>query len=1202
MVKYVIKEGYTNFMKKIIGIIVTVSMLTSLFVPVRAARASVLSLYDGKGEVSVISDPTGSEKGNVFFLDGFETNRGNDKEKGVNPYIEIPESCLYNEADGKYTMKEEWSVAFDWYGMSQGFRYAFYTGTDDISSNGMTGIYFFPDSGSSAVAEGLVNNEKKFTQSGEYVSIKKQWHSFRIEWKNNTLTVQKDGEDYITAQSGEYAYALERKPIIRLGYTPYATDPGAYAYVDNIVVKNGETELINDTADGMYTEIGDAPKDPDPISVYTNISDGSETQKLIDNRPNIQRRMENLDRGLVAVSADAYGFVSWRWLGTESLETKYNLYKNGEKIAEQLNVTNYVDYDAEEGDTYTVAPVTNGIEGEKCREAQLLAENCLRIPIDAPEGGTVTFADGREEEFWYNANDASAADLDGDGELEIILKWDPTNSRDSAHSGPTGNTVFDAYKLSGEKLWRINLGHNVRSGAHDTQFLCADFNNDGKAEVAMRTSDGTVAGDGKVIGSAKKDWRDANGKNLSGPLFVTVFDGMTGAEIDTVDFYPQTTGKKNGVEWDVNSWGDNWGNRSERYNACVFYEDGKTPAMCFGRGYYDKTVLTAYSMKDNKIVTDWIFDTDMIKDRDEARRYTGKGNHSMSAADVDYDGKDELISGSLTLDDDGSVLNALDGAQHGDAQHTGDLIPERPGLEIFSVHEWGAYGHQMKDARTGEVIWSSPKGALDVGRGGSDDIDPTHAGAESWSSMGMLIAADGTLITDNYSIPANSFAWWDGDLGREVQDGVNISKYNPYTYCVENIFTASECHSNNAAKSNPTLTADILGDWREEAVYPLMDNSALCIFTTTIPTSYRIPTLMSDGVYRNDVASQNVGYNQPTHVGYTLSYDTVSIPVPQIYTVDAEGNELRNPDLYCRNWDINDLYGGSTAELALNEPKALVGGAPYYIDGSDNTTAPYLKNDRTMVPMRFIAEAFGAYVTWDGDTRQVRIQNVGTDITLTVDSADYSLNGVQKTTDAAPEITNDRTFVPIRLIAEAMNKEVDWKTNGVIVISDKEVVSDEEKILDTIKRVKALQPKSDTAYVNGEKMVSTQSLPISVYASEGDGEAACDLNYDTAWKSGGKGIIMMHTDKYPISAVIVKFADGQKHDIRISTRYDITDEDKADITNRDGWLEQVKTTTDGSTNAITYIFPVPKYTNSIKLELLDDVPCQITELAAIGVQ
>ncbi|MGM9936213.1 MAG: stalk domain-containing protein [Candidatus Ornithomonoglobus sp.] len=1189
--------------KKLISLTAAASMLSGMAaaLPASAEDSSPMSIYGGSGGIEVISDPTGADKGNIFYLNGFDTNRGNDIVKGRNPYIDIPSSYLYDYENGKYTMKDEWTVAFDWYGMSQGFRYAFYTGTTDRFGNGITGIYFFPDSGASSVTEGLVNDEKKFTKDGEYASIKKEWHNFKLEWKNNTMTVYKDGAVYIETEGGGYAYSDVKEPITRIGYTPYQTDPGAFAYVDNIVITALGEELLKDTADAEYAEIGDVPPEPEQLTVYKDISDGSETQRLIDSRPDVQRRMENLDRGLVAASTEAYGFISWRWLGTESADTMYNLYKNGEKLnAEPLNTTNYIDCDASAGDKYSVAPVINGEEGIRCDEAALLNNDYIGIKLDVPKGGTVILPDGQEQTYSYNANDCSAADLDGDGEFEIILKWDPTNSRDSSHLGATGSTIFDAYKLDGTKLWRIDLGINVRSGAHDTQFLCADFNNDGKGEVAMRTADGTVAGDGTVIGDGTKDWRDINGKNLSGPLYLTLFDGETGAVIDTTDYYPQSVGERNGVKWDINSWGDNWGNRSERYNACVFYEDGKTPSMMFARGYYAKTVLAAYSVRDNKIVNDWIFDTDFL-DADEAKKYIGKGNHSLCVADVDYDGKDEIIFGSETFDDNGTPLYTDNELYHGDAQHMGDLVPDRPGLEIFTVHEGGTYGHEMKDARTGEILWSSPKTALDVGRGGCDDIDPTHAGAESWSSIGLLIAADGELITDNYSIPANFLAWWDGDTGREVLDGINISKYNPYTYKVEDIFSATECHSNNAAKSNPSLAADIIGDWREEVVYPTLDNSELRIYTTTIPTGYRIPTLMSDNQYRNSAAVQNVGYNQPTHVDYCLGYDTKSIPVPQIYVVDEDGNEIRNPDLAKKEWNISDLYTGAVVELAIGYPKALIDGAPYYIDG-DNTLAPYIDNDRTMVPIRFISEAFGAYVTWDEQTRAVKIQSPDADIIMTIGSEDYTVNGAAKTMDAAPEIKSDRTFIPLRMAAEALNKKVEWNDNGVIVISDVEATTDADAILETIKTSRALQPKGDKAYVNGEKMTGTQAGVTQVYTDTGDGRAACDLNYDTSWKSDGRGIIMMRTDKNPISAVIIKFADGKEHPFRIYTRYDIPEEDQKDPSNRDGWQNVIEATSDGSDDAQTFIFSVPKYVDSIKLELLDNEPCEITEMSAIGVQ
>ena len=469
--------------------------------------------------------------------------------------------------------------------------------------------------------------------------------------------------------------------------------------------------------------------------------------------------------------------------------------------------------------------------------------------------------------------------------------------------------------------------------------------------------------------------------------------------------------------------------------------------------------------------------------------------------------------------------------------------------------------------------------------------------------MGMLIASDGSLITENYSLPANFFAWWDGDLGREVLDGINISKYDPYTYKVKNIFTASECHSNNAAKSNPSLAADILGDWREEAIYPTLDNTELRIYTTTTPTAYRIPCLMTDGQYRNAVASQNVGYNQPTHVGYDLGYDTESIPVPQIYTVDENGNELRNPDLGKGSWDIDDLYVGETAELAVGEPKALINGVPYYIDGEDNTNAPYVVNDRTMVPIRFISEAFGANVAWDEETGTVTVKDLGTTITMTVNSSVYTVNGEERTMDAAPEIVKERVFVPLRATAEAIGKNVGWNENGVISVSDREISVEPAAVLEAIKTSNALQPQSGAAvFENGEKMAPTGSVALEVYASEGDAEAACDLNYDTVWSSDGDGIIMMTTDKWPISAVMVKFADGKQHSFRIYSCGAMTDEDREDITNIDGWDMVREAVSDGSDEAETFIFPVPKYHNTIKLELLDGEPCEIAEICAIGVQ
>lgn len=1193
-------------MKKITAAAAAAAMIAGVIPAAVNAETTEPKLYSGYGALTVIQDPTGADKGNVFSFDGYEQTRGNDKERGRNPFIEMPVEYLYDKVGSAYKLKDKFSVAFDIYTMANGTRYAFYTGTDDTTDNKATGLYYIPETGGDSYIEVITDGAGWENARGEYESIKNGWHRFEISRDGGVFTVYKDGEKYSELKT-EWDYSMEREPVFRLGYSPYAADGGLYAYIDNIEVKNGDEVVYSDTADGDYDIISEVPEEPDKITVNTDISDGSETAALIENRPDIQRRMELLDRGVTAVKADGYGLISWRWLGTESADTMYNIYKNGEKLNDEpLNATNYVDRDAAEGDKYSVSAVYNGVESERSEETALLPENYIEIKIDAPAPGSVTLSDGTVEQYSYVANDAGTADLDGDGEYEIIIKWDPTNSRDSAHLGNTGNTMFDAYKLDGTKLWRIDLGKNVRSGAHDTQFIAADFNGDGKGEVAMRTADGTVDGAGNVIGDASVDWRDENGKNLSGPLYLTVFDGETGAVIDTVDYIPQSQGEYDGKTWDISSWGDDWGNRSERYNAAVAYIDGVNPSMIFARGYYDRTAIASFTMKDNKIVNDWLFDTYAMEDGDKDWNYRGMGNHSVAVADVDYDGKDEIVYGSMLLDDNGEPVYSTK-LNHGDAQHTGDLIIDRPGLETFSVHEWGAYGHDMRDARTGEIIWYSPFGSTDVGRGVSDDIDPRYPGAESWSSMGMLISSKGEIISEDYNIPANFLAWWDGDLCREIQDSINISKWNPYTEKSETIFTAEGCHSNNAGKSNPSLTADILGDWREEVIYPTEDNSVLRIYMTNVPTGYRIPTLMHDPGYRASIAVQNVGYNQPAHTDFYLGYDTESIPVMQIYT-ESDGVKMVNPDLDKKKWDIESLYTGTTVEMAIGSAKAFISGTPCYIDGSNKDVKAYIENDRTMVPLRFISEAFGAYVTYDDG--EIHIQSTGCDIIMNIGENEFTVNGSVVSMDTAPVIKDDVTFVPLRYAAEALGKEVAWDDVGLVTVSDKAIAAqDGAARIEEIKNSDAAVLKSAEGYKNGEKLDFSQADLNRIVTYDGsDGSAAVDLDIGTSYSLTGKSGFYTELKYFcAMSGVVLSCADGGRHTFKVYTGGSI-DNDAGNFFERDGWDLAAEITTSGTTTEPEmFIFPVPKYGTTVKLVLCDTETgetdkAEISEFGVIAVK
>ena len=296
--------------------------------------------------------------------------------------------------------------------------------------------------------------------------------------------------------------------------------------------------------------------------------------------------------------------------------------------------------------------------------------------------------------------------------------------------------------------------------------------------------------------------------------------------------------------------------------ACVAYLDGVNPSVIMCRGYYGRSVLAAWDWRDGKLTSRWVFDS-----RDGENPYSGQGNHNLTVADVDNDGRDEIIYGSMVVDDDGKGLFST-GLRHGDALHVGDLDIERPGLEVFGVHEiednTTGYGVAVYDARTGEILFKNSLNK-DVGRGVAEDIYPLNPGAEMWwSGSNGLYSMKGERIGDSPS-SINFVIWWDGDLSRELLDGNHVDKYG-----AGRIFTAEGCVSNNGSKSTPALSADLFGDWREEIIFRTADNKNLRIYTTTLPSVHRIPTLMSDPQYRLSVAAQNVAYNQPPHTGFRI--------------------------------------------------------------------------------------------------------------------------------------------------------------------------------------------------------------------------------------------------------------------------------------------------------------------------------------------
>lgn len=605
------------------------------------------------------------------------------------------------------------------------------------------------------------------------------------------------------------------------------------------------------------------------------------------NAPALPVQMEYLDRGTVAVRTEEGVFLSWRLLGTENYDSSFSIYRNSELIATVNDTTNYTDSEGRQTDHYTVVPeeesVTDG------RQVSVWENACLHIPLEVPEGG-ISF-DG--EKYYYTANDATCADLDGDGEYEIILKWDPSNSFDSGKTAKhSGNVYVDAYKLSGKKLWRIDLGVNISAGAHFTQLSAYDFDLDGRAELVLKTAPGSTDGAGRYVSEASEipsilqtdntvDYRSKTqskqdpygGRVLAGDEYLTVFDGLNGKAIDTI-YYPFPRGN-------IEKWGDSWGNRSERFLQAVAYLDGVVPHVIVWRGYYDKITAAAYRVEFGRLIKAASFDSS----RFIFHNYNGQGNHYITVGDVDADGKDEVICGSLALDDDLSVL-WCSGRGHGDASHLADYEPLHSGMEYFSVHETAPYGMTVYDAANGKELFHADA-EQDTGRGMMAHVGYSDGYYEIWATKSHERYLPGNQVGAYASFGGQDFRqeaftadsqnfriFWDGDLYDELMDG-DGTENTPLHIAGKDGIIASfpETLTNNETKQNVCLTADLFGDWREEFVARSQDGKQLLIYTTVTPTHEKLYTLMHDRTYRMQVAAENAGYNQPPHLGYYISED-----------------------------------------------------------------------------------------------------------------------------------------------------------------------------------------------------------------------------------------------------------------------------------------------------------------------------------------
>jgi rhamnogalacturonan endolyase len=680
-------------------------------------------------------------------------------------------------------------------------------------------------------------------------------------------------------------------------------------------------------------------------------------------------QLERLDRGTVALprSSGNGNFLSWRLLATDDVAaTTFDVVRNGETVREGLTVTNYEDTSGAKTASYQVVTRVNGEVVETSEPFTPWQQIYLPIRLDRPATG--------EQGGTYTPNDISVGDADGDGQYELFVKWDPSTSKDNSQDGITDNVFIDCYKLDGTRLWRIDLGRNIRAGAHYTQFMVYDFDGDGRAEMMCKTGPGSIDGQGNFVNQAATDdairkisgtalYRSSKGRITGGQEWLTVFRGANGEALHTIFYNPNRNmtygGEADGsVDWaGTGKDKGSYGNRGERFLAAVACLDGpyQPASAIFCRGYYTYAFIWAVSfdgqqlrqrwLSQHKAVSNYTLYTYDADGQRSSKLYTGckptsgsgsgtmygNGNHNMCVADVDGDGCDEIIWGSAALDHDGTLLYGT-GFGHGDAIHVGPMMPSRPGLQVFQVHEEkGTYSWDLHDAATGEIIYKGGNAGKDNGRGMAADIDAKNGGWEFWSGdeRQPRSAETGNVVV-NKNPSVNFRIYWDGDPQDELFDGrydsgnakatPQITKWNGSSITTLREF-GSALHSPqscNGTKATPCLQADLLGDWREELLmWNYADPSELLLFTTNITTKFRVPTLMHDHTYRLAVAWQNTAYNQPPHLGYSLDDYVAGRPNSITSLCPPEGGKSSSP-----SWRLGGVLYDLQGRLLVPGQKA----------------------------------------------------------------------------------------------------------------------------------------------------------------------------------------------------------------------------------------------------------------------------------------
>mgnify|MGYP002624476249 FL=1 len=590
---------------------------------------------------------------------------------------------------------------------------------------------------------------------------------------------------------------------------------------------------------------------------------------------NAQRTTDKLDRGLVAVPSGSGSFVSWRIFGEEYYDTEYNLYRDGVKVNDTpLRVSNYIDAAGKAGSKYQVAAVVRGVEQEKCAEVTRLNQQYIQFPV-----GKVYSRRGTDITNDYLINDIALADVTGDGVSEFIMK---------RNYGPDGSSVandsaynhIEVYNIKGDRLWWIDLGPNMVSGP-DEQYDAVgyDWDGDGKAEVLLRGADNMVihCADGTTVNIGNMNVNTRNTvlqtANMtytnSGAEYLLYLEGATGK--------PYQIGSGSTPNWmtyplprgAADDWGDGYGHRSTKHYFGAPFLDGRHPFIFLGRGCYTRHMMKAFSVDPttHKLTQYWSWENN----NGWSDPWYGNGYHNFGIADVDWDGRDEIVFGSMVIDDNGKGLSTT-GLGHGDAQHCSDFDPYRHGQEIFACNE-DEPAMNYRDATTSKIYYRL-KTTSDDGRALCGNFSNAYPGAIGHSSQSGTISCVSDKVIDGGpgGFTNNFRIYWDGDLLEEGLDGATSREGAARVFKADGtiVFTADGTANCNWTKNTPSATGDILGDWREEIIARTEDNKYVRVYTTNIKTNYRNYTLWHDHQYRQGMVWESIGYNQPPHASYFI--------------------------------------------------------------------------------------------------------------------------------------------------------------------------------------------------------------------------------------------------------------------------------------------------------------------------------------------